>query len=61
MTAPTPRLADQEMAALIKVETEFKRRSLGLKPWTTREYLDAIEAVHVRFNRFRQFQVKAVA
>ncbi|MFE2324655.1 hypothetical protein ACFXD5_12170 [Streptomyces sp. NPDC059385] len=61
MSAPTPQLADQEMAALVKVEAEFARRSQGGKPWTTREYLDEIEAVHVRFNRFRQFQLKAVA
>ncbi|MEU8840001.1 hypothetical protein AB0D97_12840 [Streptomyces roseus] len=61
MSAPTQALADQETAALVEVEIEFARRSCGIKPWTIREYLDAIEAVHVRFNRFRQFQHKAVA
>lgn len=61
MSAPTQSLADQETVALVQVETEFARRSQGFKPWTIREYLDEIEAVHVRFNRLRHFQQKAVA
>ncbi|MET9467391.1 hypothetical protein ABZY44_21810 [Streptomyces sp. NPDC006544] len=61
MTAPMPQLADQETVALITVEDEFARRAAGFKPWTIAEYLDAIEAVHIRFNRLRHFQQKAVA
>ncbi|MGW3321079.1 hypothetical protein [Streptomyces virginiae] len=59
MTALLPQLADQETAAL--VEVEFARRAAGHKPWTLAEYLDAIESVHTRFNRFRHFQQKQVA
>lgn len=61
MSAPTQSLADQETVALVQVEAEFARRSHGVKPWTIREYLDAIEAVHVRFNRFRHYQQKELA
>lgn len=61
MSAPTQALADQETAALVQVEAEFARRSHGFKPWTIREYLDQIEAVHVRYSRLRHFQQKAVA
>lgn len=61
MTVLLPQLADQETAALVAVEAELARRAAGTKPWTIREYLNEIEAVHVRFNRFRHFQQKAVA
>ncbi|MFD9259073.1 hypothetical protein [Streptomyces sp. NPDC059538] len=61
MTALLPQLADQETAALVDVETEFARRAAGVKPWSIAEYLDAIESVHTRFNRFRHFQQKQVA
>lgn len=61
MSAPTQCLADQETVALVKVEAEFARRAHGVKPWTIREYLNEIEAVHVRFNRFRHYQQKELA
>jgi hypothetical protein len=61
MTAPTQALADLETAEVVKVEAEFARRSAGIKPWSIGEYLDAVEAVHVRYARFRHFQQKAVA
>lgn len=61
MTAQVPQLADQETAALVEVEAEFARRSLGFKPWSIAEYLDAIAAVHTRFNRFRHYQQRTVA
>lgn len=61
MTALLPQLADQETAALVDVEAEFARRAAGAKPWTIREYLNEIAALHTRFNRFRHYQQKQVA
>ncbi|MCX5407452.1 hypothetical protein OHA37_26765 [Streptomyces sp. NBC_00335] len=61
MTALLPQLADQEMAALVEVEAEFARRAQGSSPWSDSKFLDEIQAVHVRFNRFRHYQQKAVA
>jgi hypothetical protein len=55
------RSEDLEVAAVAKVEAEFARRAAGLKPWSIREYLDAVAEVHVRYARFRHFQQKQVA
>jgi transposase len=59
MTATTtadPRpLADLEQDALARVEAEFVRRARGARPWTTAEYVDRIEQVHIRFNHRRQW------
>ncbi|MFI9598860.1 hypothetical protein ACIHCX_03095 [Streptomyces sp. NPDC052043] len=52
--APRP-LADLEQDALARVEQEMARRARGVKPWTFTEYVDEIEAVHVRYNHRRQW------
>ncbi|MGW4825049.1 hypothetical protein ACWEP4_40605 [Streptomyces sp. NPDC004227] len=51
---PRP-LADLEQDAIARVETEMARRAKGVKPWTTAEYLDEIDRVHVRFNHRRHW------
>lgn len=48
-------LADLEQDAIARVETEMARRARGVKPWTTQEYVDAIETVHIRYNYRRQW------
>jgi len=55
-TAIEPRpLADLEMDSLVAVEAVRESRARGVRPWTNQEYLDAIDAVHVRFNHRRQW------
>ncbi|MFE4420367.1 hypothetical protein [Streptomyces sp. NPDC056817] len=55
-TATDPRpLADLEQDAIARVETEMARRAKGVKPWTTREYVERIEAVHVRYAQRRHW------
>lgn len=49
---PRP-LADLEQDDLIRVEQEMARRARGVKPWTTAEYVDAIEKVHARYAAWR--------
>ncbi|WP_369274461.1 hypothetical protein AB5J55_35080 [Streptomyces sp. R11] len=51
---PRP-LADLEQDAVARVEQEMARRARGVKPWTTAEYVDRIEQVHVRYNHRRQW------
>jgi transposase len=53
-TAPRP-LADLEQDALARVEAEFARRARGARPWTTTEYVDRIEQVHIRYNHRRHW------
>lgn len=60
MTPMTP-LADLETTELAALEAEFGRRARGLRPWSIADYLDRVEAVHVRYRRFTQYQQKAVA
>lgn len=54
-------LADLEEESLVEVEREWQRRARGPKPWTTAEYLDRIDAVHVRYANFRRWQDRQVA
>jgi hypothetical protein len=55
-TAAEPRpLADLEQDALARVDIEMARRARGVKPWTTRKYLDEIELVHVRYEHRRRW------
>jgi hypothetical protein len=50
-TAIEPRpLADLEMDSLVAVEAVRESRARGVRPWTNQEYLDAIDAVHARYN-----------
>lgn len=49
---PRP-LADLEQDDLVRVEQEMARRAHGVKPWTTTEYVDAIEKVHARYTAWR--------
>lgn len=51
------RLEDLEEASLVAVELEWQRRARGLKPWTTAEYLDAVDKVHVRYANFRRWRL----
>ncbi|MFF9118353.1 hypothetical protein ACF09Y_22585 [Streptomyces massasporeus] len=53
-TEPRP-LADLEIDSVLAVEAAWERRSHGLKPWTIDELLDAVAAVHVRYNHRRQW------
>jgi hypothetical protein len=46
--APRP-LADLEMDSVLAVEQAMGERALGLKPWTTGEYLDRVEHVHAMY------------
>lgn len=54
-------LADLEEESLIAVEQEWQRRARGLKPWTTTEYLERIDAVHTRYANFRRWQERQAA
>lgn len=47
------RLEDLEQDDLVRVEQEWARRARGVKPWTTTEYVDAIDKVHARYNARR--------
>lgn len=51
---PRP-LADLEMDSVLAVEAAWGQRSHGLKPWTTEEFLDAVAAVHTRYNVRREW------
>jgi hypothetical protein len=51
---PRP-LADLEMDAVLAVEAAWERRSHGHKPWTTKEFLDAVDAVHARYTLRREW------
>ncbi|MFK0222841.1 hypothetical protein ACIQWN_32195 [Streptomyces vinaceus] len=61
MSAPMTPLPDLETAELAALESEFGRRSRGMRPWSIAEYLDRVAAVHARYARFTQYQQKAVA
>jgi hypothetical protein len=50
---PRP-LADLEQDALARVDAEFARRAKGAKPWTTAEYVEQVERVHVRYTHRRR-------
>jgi hypothetical protein len=52
--APRP-LADLEMDSVLAVEQAMEQRALGLKPWTTDEYLDKVAAVHARYTVRREW------
>ncbi|MET7688054.1 hypothetical protein ABZT06_08740 [Streptomyces sp. NPDC005483] len=55
-TVAEPRpLADLEMDSVLAVEAAWERRSHGRKPWTTAEYLDAVDAVHARYRLRREW------
>lgn len=55
-TAIEPRpLADLEQDAIARVEAEFARRARGVKPWTTREYVDRVARVHAHYEQRRQW------
>jgi hypothetical protein len=55
-TAIEPRpLADLEIDSVLAVEAAWERRSRGLKPWTTDEFLDQVAAVHARYQRRREW------
>lgn len=45
---PRP-LADLEIDSVLAVEAAWGRRAHGVKPQTIGEYLDAVDAVHVRY------------
>lgn len=61
-TALEPRpLADLEMDALVRVESEMARRAKGARPWSTAEYLDQIAAEHARFEIARRVRLGRVA
>jgi hypothetical protein len=47
------RLEDLEQDDLVRVEQEMARRARGVKPWTTAEYVDAIDKVHARYTAWR--------
>lgn len=51
---PRP-LADLEQDAVARLEAEWERRSRGLKPWTTAEYLDKNAAIHAHYEQRRQW------
>ncbi|MFF7329738.1 hypothetical protein [Streptomyces sp. NPDC008150] len=55
MSAEQPLLADLEQAAIAAVDVEFARRGHGIKPWTCDEYVNRVEAVHVRYNHRRRW------
>lgn len=49
-TVAEPRpLADLEMDSVLAVEAAWEQRSHGLKPQTIGQLLDAVDAVHVRY------------
>ncbi|MGW9397256.1 hypothetical protein [Streptomyces sp. NPDC055642] len=55
-TALEPRpLADLEIDSVLAVEAAWERRSHGMKPWTTEEFLDAVAAVHARYQLRREW------
>lgn len=54
VTEPRP-LADLEIDSVLAVEAAWERRSRGLKPWTTDEFLDQVAAVHARYQRRRHW------
>ena len=51
---PRP-LADLEMDSVLAVEAAWERRSHGMKPQTIEQLLDAVAAVHVRYNVRREW------
>jgi hypothetical protein len=53
-TGPRP-LADLEMDAVLAVEAAWEARSHGVKPQTIPEFLDAVDAVHVRYRLRREW------
>jgi hypothetical protein len=56
-TATEPRrLEDLEQDAIARVDAEFQRRALGVKPWTFAEYIERCCRVHARYEAFRQWQ-----
>ena len=57
---PRP-LADLEQDALARVDEEMARRAKGAKPWTTSEYVERIEHVHICFNWLRLREQRAAA
>ncbi|MEU0589897.1 hypothetical protein [Streptomyces ardesiacus] len=57
---PRP-LADLEQDAIARVDDEMARRGRGLKPWTTREYVERIEHVHICFNWLRRREQETAA
>lgn len=48
-------LADLEQDAIARVEQEMARRARGVKPWTTREYVDRVARVHAHYEQRRQW------
>ncbi|MEV7034540.1 hypothetical protein AB0N99_30465 [Streptomyces sp. NPDC093272] len=48
-------LADLEMDSVLAVEAAWEARAQGLKPWTNQEFLDAVAAVHARYELRRQW------
>lgn len=51
---PRP-LADLEMDSVLAVEAAWEHRAHGRKPWTTQEFLDAVDAVHARYALRREW------
>lgn len=51
---PRP-LADLEIESVLAVEADWERRSHGRKPQTIPEFLDAVDAVHVRYALRREW------
>lgn len=55
-TALEPRpLVDLEIDSVLAVEAAWERRSHGRKPWTVTELLDAVAAVHARYQIRREW------
>ena len=49
-TVVEPRaLADLEMDSVLAVDAIWEQRAHGVRPWTTTEYLDAVDKVHARY------------
>jgi hypothetical protein len=56
IAAAEPRpLADLEVDSVLAVEAAWERRSHGRKPQTIPEFLDAVDAVHARYNVRREW------
>ncbi|KOG33335.1 hypothetical protein [Streptomyces resistomycificus] len=54
VTEPRP-LADLEMDSVLAVEAAWEARARGVRPWTTAEYLDAVDKVHARYRLRREW------